>query len=98
MVVKRVLSAWRNRRRGGWVDPHSYHVYYTNSKDGGRTFTAPQRLNAAPIVGSRFIRTQGASRRGEYIRMASTDRHAYAIWIDTQGAEGTQAVMTQIER
>lgn len=71
------LAAWRTRRRGGWVDPHSYHVYYTGSQDGGRTFTTPQQLNAAPIVGSRFVRTSR---------------------IDTQGAEGTQAVVARIER
>jgi hypothetical protein len=92
------LAAWRNRRQGVWIDPHAYHVYYTCSRDGARTFTAPLRLNAAPIVGSRFVRTQGSSRRGEYIGMASTDAHACPIWIDTQGDEGTQVMMTRIER
>jgi len=42
--------------------------------------------------------TGGISRPGEYLGMASTDEFAYPIWIDTQGAEGTQAYTVRIER
>ena len=56
------------------------------------------RLDDAPIVGARFVRFDGYSRPGEYLGMASTDRYAYPIWIDTQGDAGTQAAMARVER
>lgn len=82
----------------GYIDPCAYHVYHTCSRDGGRSFSAPTRLNEAPIVGSRFVRIRGVSRPGEYIGAASTDACAHAIWVDTQGEVGTQALMARIER
>ncbi len=92
------LAAFRKRREEGWVDACVYDVYYTFSRDGGQTFSPPLRLNEEPIVGARFVRTQAVSRPGEYIGMASTDKYAYPIWIDTQGEEGTQAYTVRIER
>jgi hypothetical protein len=82
----------------GYIDPCAYHVYHTCSRDGGRSFSAPTRLNGAPIAGARFVRVRGVSRPGEYIGAASTNTHAYAIWVDAQGEAGTQALMARIER
>lgn len=92
------LAAFRKRREEAWIDACVYDVYYTFSKDGGQTFSPPLRLNEKPIVGARFVRTYGSSRPGVYIGMASTDKYAYPIWIDTQGEEGTQAYTVQIKR
>jgi hypothetical protein len=92
------MAAFRKRREQGWVDQCVFNIYYTFSKDGGQTFHAPIKLNDAPVIGSRFVRTRGMSRPGEYMGMASTDDYAYPVWIDTQGAEGTQAYTVRIER
>ena len=92
------VSAFRKRRVQGWIDQCIYDVYFTFSKDGGQTFHAPIKLNDIPIIGSRFLRTNGSSRPGEYMGMASTNDYAYPTWIDTQGAEGTQAYTVQIKR
>ena len=92
------VPAFRKRRDQGWIDQCIYDVYYTFSKDGGQTFHVPIKLNGAPILGSRFLRTRGVSRPGEYMGMASANESAYPIWIDTQGTEGTQAYTVQIER
>lgn len=92
------MDALRNRRAAGWVDPRRHNVYYTYSKDGGQTFSSPLRLNTDPIVGAWFVRTQGYSRPGEYMGMASTDTYAHPIWIDTPAAESAYAVTTRIRR
>jgi len=92
------VTAFRKRREQGWIDQCVYNVYYTLSKDGGQSFYPPIRLNDEPIAGSRFVRTLGFSRPGEYMGMASTNEYAYPIWIDTLGTNGTQAYTVQIER
>lgn len=92
------LTAYRNQREAGFIDECRYNVSYTFSKDGGQTFSSPVKLNDSPISGSRFVRTQGFSRSGEYIGMASTDEYAYPIWIHTLGEDGSQAFTVQIER
>jgi hypothetical protein len=92
------IAAYRQRREQSWVDQCLYNVYYTFSADGGKSFQSPIKLNDAPVVGTRFLRTRGSSRPGEYMGMASTNEYAYPIWIDTQGTDGTQAYTVQIER
>ncbi len=89
------LGAFRNQIGPNWVDPRKHNLYYTYSKDGGRSFSAPLRLNQAPIVGASYVRTGGSSRPGEYMGMASTDAYAYP---DTPETERTAVVMTRIER
>ena len=91
-------EAFSRRYTEGWVDTCDYNVYYTFSTDSGQSFSSPLRLNEQPIRGSRFVQTDGISRPGEYIGMASTNRYAYPIWIDTQGQDGTQAYTVCIER
>jgi hypothetical protein len=86
------------RRELGWVDPCTYDVLYTFSQDGGKNFSSAIKLNDQPIWGQRFTRSQGYSKPGEYIGMASATDYAYPIWIDTQGDEGTQASTVQIKR
>jgi hypothetical protein len=100
------LAGWQQTLGRGWIDTCVYNVYYTFSRDGGRTFSEPLQLNETPIRGERFVRLGGraiadASRgglSGSHLGMASTDEYAYPIWIDTQGVEGTQAFTVRIAR
>jgi len=92
------IEAYR-REVPHWLDPCPYNVYYTFSKDGGKGWTAPRQLNEQPIEGKKAVQVpSGQSRLGEYVGMASTDRYAYPLWIDTQGTGGTQANTVRIER
>ena len=92
------IEDWRWTLYGGrWVDPCFYDVYYVYSRDKGRTFSAPVRLNAEPIVGERFVQARGGSIAAFRLGMASTEAAAHPLWIETQG-EGTQVVTTRIQR
>jgi hypothetical protein len=79
--------------RGRYIDRCTYDVYYTHSRDGARTWSAPVRLNGEPIEGEGFVRFPRSSRPGEYIGMASTDGYAHPIWI-----AGTHAYTARIRR
>lgn len=92
------LQRWQEALERGWTDSCAYHVYYSYSQDGGQSFSEPLRLNEAAIQGHRFVQVGGFSRPGSHMAVASTDAAAYPIWIDTQGAEGTQAVTARLER
>ncbi len=92
------IEAYR-REVPHWLDPCAYNVHYTFSKDGGKGWTAPRQLNEQPIEGRKAVQIpSGRSRLGEYVGMASTERYAYPLWIDTQGTDGTQANTVRIER
>jgi hypothetical protein len=65
-----------------FVDGCTYDVFYAHSRDGCRTWSEPLRLNERPIEGREFLLFQNASRPGEYVGMASTDRHAHPVWIE----------------
>jgi hypothetical protein len=93
------IEDWRWILYGGrWSDPCAYDAYYVYSRDGGRTFSAPLRLNAGPIVGERFAQVGGGSVAAFRLGMASTDAAAYPLWIETQGSEGTQLLTVRIGR
>lgn len=79
--------------RGRYIDRCTYDVYYTHSRDGARTWSAPVRLNGEPIEGDEFVRFPRSSRPGEYIGMASTNETAHPIWI-----AGTHAYTARIRR
>ncbi len=73
------MDAFVRRVDDGWVDRCAYHVYYTYSRDEGRTFAAPLRLTQQPILGKEFPRTYGTSRMGDYIGVASTNDSAHPV-------------------
>lgn len=92
------VKSWRATVLEGWIDNCVYDVYYTFSRDGGRSFSQPMRLNETPVRGDRFVRLAGRSTAGSHIGMASTKSYAYPIWIDTQDSGRPQAFTTRIER
>jgi hypothetical protein len=91
-------AGWPQALRTGRTDTCRYNVYYTFSRDGGQSFSQPLQLNEAPIAGERFSRRNGFSWPGSPMGMASTDRYAYPIWLDTAGERGSQAWTVRIER
>ena len=83
---------------GRWLDPCSYNVYYTFSKDDGKHWLTPRQLNQQPLDGKGFVQIPaGRSRPGEYMGMASTNQYAYPLWIATNAA-GTVADTVRIQR
>ena len=84
---------------GRWLDPCSYNVDYTFSKDGGEHWAPPRQLNGHPLAGPGFVQIPaGRTRSGDYMGMASTDQYAYPLWIAPDGSGGTEAVTARIRR
>lgn len=81
-----------------WTDTCNYDVYYTYSKESGKTFSEPVQLNEEPISGEKFVRPSGSSFAGFRLGIASADDSAFPMWIETQGDDGTQAYTVRIER
>lgn len=95
---ERTLAEWGEQLgAGNLVDRCTYDIYYTYSKDDGRSFSQPLKLNETAVVGEQFIQAGGLSQPGTHMSMASTDATAYPLWIATEGA-GTQAMTVRIER
>jgi len=92
------VQSWRESGPLGRVDPCSYNVLYTYSRDGGKTFKIPIKLNDKLVVGSSFARFDGVSNPGSHLAVASSDTYAYPVWIGTPGVKVTQVYTIQIER
>jgi len=92
------LESWLQVGARGRVDPCSYNLYFTFSKDGGGTFSDPIQLNPQPVEGESLARFQGRTAAGSQLAVASNDEYAYPAWIATLGAEQTQVVTLQISR
>jgi hypothetical protein len=92
------LEGWQETLPFGRVDPCEYNVYYTFSKDGGLTFAEPIQLNSEPIRGEDFPRFGGASYPGSHLSIASGERYAYPMWIETPNVGKTQVYTAKIER
>ncbi len=58
----------------------------------------PVQLNERPIQGESFVLQNGGSQVGSHIAVASSDSHAFPIWIGTPQREKTQVYTARIER
>ncbi len=69
-------AAWYDHRNGG------YDVYYSNSSDGGQTWSA--NLRVSTVTTSRFY-----ERPGDYIaiRTNPVDDNVYVVWTDGRGTD-----------
>ena len=92
------VEEWLETLPFGRVDPCRYNVYFTFSKDGGDSFSRPVQLNERPIQGESFVLQNGGSQVGSHIAVASSDSHAFPIWIGTPQREKTQVYTARIER
>ncbi|MFN2233209.1 MAG: hypothetical protein ACK2U1_03205 [Anaerolineales bacterium] len=92
------VEGWQQTIAYGRIDPCQYNVYYTYSKDGGHSFSEPVKLNQDPIRGEDFIRFQGSSQVGSHLSVASSDKFAYPVWIETPTSGKSQVVGIKIQR
>ena len=92
------LGSWLEVGAMGRVDPCTYNLFYTFSKDGGVHFSDPIQLNPQPIEGEDLARFQGRTTPGSHLAVASSDGYAYPAWIATLGREQTELVALQISR
>ena len=82
----------------GGIDPCTYNVFYTSSRDGGLSFAEPIQLNQRPILGKDFARFYGVSQPGSHLAVASDNEFAYPMWIGTPENGRTQIYIAKIER
>ena len=92
------IQKWQESLRLGQVDPCSYNVYYTFSKDKGRRFSAPIQINQSLILGESLARFEGRSTYGSHLEIAATDEYAYPVWIGTPQEGMTQVYTVKIKR
>ncbi len=92
------LQSWQNSRLAGWLDNCSYNIFYTFSRDGGRSFAEPLQLNREPIEGQGYVTFQGFSTGGYHLSIAAADAYALPAWVETLETGGTRLVTTRIER
>ncbi len=92
------IQRWQEVGPWGYVDTCSYNVFYTYSDDGGHSFREPIKLNEDLVVGESFARFEGQSTPGSHLAVASSDTHAYPVWIRTPEDGKTQVYTVQITR
>jgi len=68
-----VHAAWEDRRTGNW------NIFYSNSTDGGRTWSKNVRVTSAETPGS-------YDRPGDYFAIeAGPNNYIYVVWTDGRG-------------
>ena len=92
------LQKWQEIIRFGRVDPCSYNIYYTYSKDEGRSFSEPIQINQKAIVGSSLARFEGQSIFGSHLEITANNEYAFPVWVGTPQEGMTQVYTRQIKR
>lgn len=70
-----IHSAWEDKRNGNW------NIYYSNSSDGGQTWTANLRISSEDTPGS-------YNRPGDYFAVeAAPDDSISIVWTDGRGSD-----------
>jgi hypothetical protein len=96
----RIHICWLDRRN----DPENqrFDVYYATSLNGGRSFSANQRItpvSSNPDLAEFTSQTTGAlieDWMGEYIGLACTNDAAFPIWPDMRNGLGKQTIYNSI--
>jgi len=68
-----VHAAWEDRRNGNW------NIFYSNSSDGGQTWTANLRVSDRDTPGS-------YERPGDYFAIEADSEAVYVVWTDGRGS------------
>ncbi len=92
------IQKWKEFSFGGQRDLCSYNIYYTHSKDDGRSFSEPVQINDQLILGESLASFEGHSTFGSHLEIASNIDYAYPVWIGTPEDGKTQVYTVQIKR